>query len=353
MKIPDWVQPFIDSSYHLWINHDPQSHLPFDAWGLHPYYNELWLKKIYEMVKKFNEKGYKISDYLDYFPNLSSTRFIMLMNTIHYQTSKMDAPEIISSIQDFFVTSLKLRAKDDLFALEKNVELNDDQLNRLLMKRPVRSVGSEESRELGKILVALASLTHGLYNDWCTDLNYEISGPYVKDKKLYLIRSFPDSRPIDIWPEIDWQFKDFSIITEYEDFSAKMAFVGCHITYSASAVEKLTGYNFQIDGKEIMGLEELKKLRETLMPIAASQYEKFMGLGLEDQKIKYVMQEHYQLKKLFDLVGIDWKPTDEMMGKIINKKLIEGVIKSYDMTKAEYAERFGHNKMICAYNGIN
>lgn len=37
MKKPDWIEPFLKSSYQLFIHHDQASHLPFSAWGLHPY----------------------------------------------------------------------------------------------------------------------------------------------------------------------------------------------------------------------------------------------------------------------------------------------------------------------------
>jgi len=350
MNTPEWVQQLADSSYQLFINHDPQSHLPFNAWGLLPYYGDLWLKKIHEMVIEFKKRGYNISDYLDYFPNLSSTRFIMLMNVIHYHLSDLDDPRLIMEIQDFFVASVKARAKEDLFATEKNVELSAIQLSELLEKRPIKKCNLEESKEIGKILVALASLTHGLYNDWCTDFNYEISGPYFNNEKTVLIRSFPDTRPIDIWPEINWYFKDFSIIAEYSKLSVKIAFVGCHITYSENSVENLSGYNFQVDGKDISGVGQLKTLREKLMPIAAEQYEKFMGMDFESQKIKFVYQEHYQLKKLFDLAGIGWQPSAKLLDRIKGKELVKDVFTNYNVTIDEYREIFGFNKLIKAYN---
>ncbi len=349
MKNLNWIQELIESSYVLFANHDPKSHLPFDAWGLHPYYSSLWLEKIYEMICKFEEKGLKIKDCLSYFPNLSSTRFIMLINTIQYQTSKMNNPKLIAKIQDFFVESLMFRAKEDLFSKEKNIDLDDKQLNNLLNERKINIAGKEESKEIGKILAGLASLTHGLYNDWSTDFNYEISGPYIKNNKTILIRSFADLKPIEIWPEINWKFKNISIITEYTDLSAKIAFVGCHILYSANTVEKLTGYNLKIDDKEVNGLEQLKKIREELMSVASLQYEKFMNMDFEGQKIKYVFQEHYQLKKLFELVGMDWKPSSEIISRIKDKQLIENVFPSYEMTIEDYKEDFGFNKLVKAY----
>ncbi|MFH0969541.1 MAG: hypothetical protein V1804_03485 [Patescibacteria group bacterium] len=352
MKTPDWIQPFAESSYQLFVHHDPKSHLPFNAWGLHPLYADLWLRKIYEMIVKFEEKGFKIGDYLDLFPNLSSTRLIILVNAIQYQTANLNDPEMIVKIQDFLVDSLKIRAKEDFFALEKNVELNDGQLNKILNSRPFVKVSIDESKEIGKILVALASLTHGLYGDWSPDFSYEISGPYYRDNKMILNRSFPDLRPKDIWPEIDWSYKDFSIITEYENLTAKIAYVGCHIIYSDNVIEKLVGYSFRIDEQEISGLEKLKGLREELMLIAANQYEKFMGMDFENQKIKFVFQENYQLKKLFDLVGMDWKPSKDILDRIKGKELIKDVFPSYDITMEKYMETFGANSMIKAYNSL-
>ena len=350
MKAPDWIEKLARSSYQLFIHHDPKAHLPFDAWGLHPLYNDLWLKKLYEMVTIFREKDYQVKDYLDYFPNLSSTRFIALMVLIHHQTSKMNNPKLVTTIEDFLVESIKLRAKKDLFAYDANIEYSDAELKKILSERPLNKVSLEESREIGKILVALASLTHGLYNDWCTDFDYEISGPYYLSGKMILVRTFPDIRPIDIWPNISWPYDRVSIITEYKNLKAKIAFVGCHITYSDNVVEKLTGYNLEVDGKVIKGLEKLKKLRDELMPIAASQFEKFMKMDFENQKIKFLYQEHYQFKKLFDLLEIDWKPTKEMIQKIKDKQLLKNIFPSYDLSLEKYKQVFGFNKLIKAYS---
>lgn len=352
MEKPYWIQPFLESSYQLFANHDPASHLPFDAWGLHPIYGSLWLEKIYDMVIAFNEKGYRIEDHLDKFPNLSSTRFLVLMNTIHYQTSKMDDPKIITTIQDFLVKSIELRSKEDLFAHDKNIEHSNNQVKEIIKNNPLKSSTPEESREIGKILVALASLTHGLYNDWCTDYDYEITGPYHLNDQMILFRSFPDLNPKDVWPEITWDFKNASIITAYKNLDAKIAFVGCHITYTDNTINNLSGYNMQVDGKSLNNLELLKAFREQIMPIAAEQFERYLNMNFEGQKTKFVLQEHYQFKKLFDLVGMDWRPSQKIIEKIKDKELIKDVFPSYEMNMKNYRKAFGGDKLIDSYSKI-
>lgn len=352
MSKPDWIDPFIRSGHKLVANHDPSSHLPFNAWRLHPLYNDLFLKKIYQLVTTFEEKGYKISDHLDSFSNLSSTRFIVFMNMVHYQTSGMDDPKLLTTIQDFFVESIKLRAKEDLFAEKKNVQYSDDEINKLISSNNLQEASIDESREIGKILVALGSITHGLYNDWCTDYDYEISGPYYVDDEMILLRSFPDLFPKDIWPEIDWDFREASILTCYKNLDASVGFVGCHIVYNGNAVENLVRYGFVLDGKDISGLQDLKNFRDKVMAIAASQYEKFMAMPWEEQKIKYVWQEHYQFKKLFDLVGLDWRPSPEIIERIKGKALLEDVFPNYNLSIEEFSRVFGADKMIEAYNKL-
>ncbi|MDO8443938.1 MAG: hypothetical protein Q7S80_00290 [bacterium] len=352
MKKPDWIDPFLRSSYQLFTNHDPASHLPFDAWGLLPHYSDLWLEKIYEMILAFENKDLKIEDCLELFPNLSSTRFIILMDMIHYHLSKVENPEMVTTIQTFFVKSLKLRSKEDLFAYDKNIEYADDEVRKKLENHQLKPASQEESREIGKILVALASLTHGLYNDWCTDFDYEITGPYKIDDEMILLRSFPDLNPKDIWPKIVWDFKDVSIITTYKNIDAKIAFVGCHITYTDNTVNNLTRYNVEVDGKKLDNLDKLRDFREKVMPIAAEQFEKYLGMNFEDQKIKFVFQEHYQLKKLFDLVEMDWRPDRKLLDRIKDKALIEDVFPSYEMTLKHYSGSFGGDKLIEAYSRV-
>lgn len=349
MARPVWIEEFAESSYQLFINHDPAAHLPFDAWGLHPLYNDLWLQKLYELVVELEGKEVKAEKIISCFPNISSTRFNMLMFMIHYQTSGLDKPEIITKIMNFFYDSMKLRCKEDIFATKKNLSLNNQELDCLLEKREINSTSLEESREVGKILVALASLTHGLYNDWCTDFNYEVEGPYYKDGDMILVRLFPNCCPKEIWPELSLNRKNFSIITTYTDMMANISFVGCHITYTANAVEKLRGYSIEVDSKRVSGPEELIKLRNELMPIAAEQFEKFMKMDFEEQKVKYLFQEGYQFAELFKLAGMNWMPSKEMIERVKGKKLIDDVFPSYDMTFDEYKEKFGINKLTKAY----
>lgn len=304
------------------------------------------------MIEKFKNKDYKIKNHLNCFPSLSSIRFNVLMSMIHYQTSKMDNPEVITTIENFFVESIKKRAKSDIFAENSNIELSKKELNELLSKRSLNKPSIQESRELGKILVALASLTHGLYNDWTTDYNYEISGPYQFGPKTLFIRNFPDNKPIDLWKNLDWHFHNVSIITLYQNLDAKIAFVGCHITYSSNTVENLIGYNLQIDGREIKGIKSLLKIEKEMLSIAARQYETYMNMNFEDQKIKYLFQEGYQFKKLFELVEMDWRPSQEMIERVKNKKLIENIFPTYDLSYNQFKEVFGGNKLISAYKKV-
>lgn len=352
MKNIDWIEDFAKSSYQLFINHDPQSHLPFNAWGLMPLYNDLWLEKLHELVKKFRKNELQIKDNLNYFPNLSSTRFILLMVIIHYQISKLKNSALIVDVVEFLVESIRLRSGSDLFALSSNTEFSDQQIEKLLKDNVLNDATVEESKELGKILVALASLTHGLYNDWCTDYNYEISGPYKTKDKIMLLRYFPDCNPKEIWPDLSWKFKNVSVITEYANLDANIAFVGCHITYSDNVIEKLERYSLNVDGKIIQNLEELKKLREDLMQIASKQYKKFMTMDFENQKIKFVEQENYQLKKLFELLKMDWRPSEEILERIKNKQLIDDIFPNYQMSLEDYKKTFGINRLIEAYEDL-
>lgn len=53
-------------------------------------------------------------------------------------------------------------------------------------------------------------------------------------------------------------------------------------------------------------------------------------------------QEGYQLKDLFDYVGIDWQPSKEMQQKVAGKSLLEGLL-SGQFNEATFAEDFGYN----------
>lgn len=350
MKEPVWINSLAKVSYSLFKNHDPESHLPVFGFGLYPLYSDLWIEKLFNLVAEFKNRGWSVQDYLEHFPNLSSNRFILLLSILHYKISGMKSPEKFRDIVEFLYSGITLRAKKDVCAECSNIGMNEDDLSALLKSNNIWTPSLTESKEVGKILSALATLVHGLYNDWCTDYSYEISGPYEAEGKLVLIRTFSNLHPSELWPDISWYFKQCSLITMYEDLSANIELVGCHITYSGNTVEKLQGYSLELDGKEIHGESELKKVREMIMPCAVEQYEKMSQMDFESQKIKYLEQEGYQLKNLFDQVDMDWKPSAEMIERVKGVTDLPSPFPDYQMSVPEYLENFGFNELRSIYS---
>ncbi|MEK6924053.1 MAG: hypothetical protein AABW54_02345, partial [Candidatus Micrarchaeota archaeon] len=301
---PAWLEEFAKSSYQLWQGHDPQSHLPFNAFGLYSYYERLWIEKMLAAVMRLKEVGRFTADIA--LPNASACRFSFLLTIMHLQNARMTDKRAIKALCNFFRQAIAARMQgEDEFAFSANFTHAPSSVQALLQETAWETAGVEEARLLGKLVVGLATLVHGLYNDWFTDYSYEVSGPYAAaGKHLMLVREFDDLKPVEVWLEAQaFRHKRVSILAEYEGLECKIAFVGCHATFSRSLVDGLVRYAVFADGKQVTGRRALAELAEYFLKTAQEHYANYAAMGIEAQKEKYFLQEAYVFKWLFDAAG--------------------------------------------------
>jgi hypothetical protein len=96
------------------------------------------------------------------------------------------------------------------------------------------------------------------------------------------------------------------------------------------------------DGK-VLSQDEIVLLTQELSQKAEALYREIRGLSFEDLKQLVMMQECYQLRRLFDAVGMDWRPTGEMKERVVNQPLLEGLLpRGVMMTDVEaFKQTFG------------
>ena len=356
MTHQEWIEGFAKSSYQLWKGHDPASHLPFNIFGLYPYYSDLWIERVYNAIRKIRETGKSMEEVTKAMPNPSSCRFVFLILVMHMKNAKFTDKEKIKTICDFFVDVLEIKTKGkDIFAHDTNLAHAKEEISQVLKETEWESGGIDAARALGKLNVGMATLVHSLYNDWMTDYSYEISGPYdaserFDGKHIMLIRDFEDMKPLDVWPESnDFKYKNIRVLTVYKDLDCKIAYVGCHSTYSGNLPEHLSHYAIFADGKQIKGQDALREVALYFMGIAQGLFAKYSSIGFEEQKRKYFVQEAYQIRGLFESAGEDWKPPKEFFDRVAGKPLLQSPWMNYNLSFEDYCEQFGINNLKLAY----
>ncbi len=350
---PNWVEKYASVIYNLLQSHDAQTHLPFNGFNFYPLFDDLWIDKIYQAIKKFNEMGLKIEEIIEFLPTHSSLKFNLFEIIIDLKTSNTDFKKA-KIIVDFFISAIKARALNgDDWMNDNKIKIYKD-AEEFLSEKNLIKANKDLSSEVAKIIAGCGTLVHGLYNDYCTDYGYDVFGPYNLPEKFgenatLFIRQFADLKGEGIWPErSSFPYKKIKIHTVYNNLESQSYYIGCHMVYKQSLVENLAYFQVQVDNTLVNSLKELKILREVILKNASQHYVMYKKLGFEDYKRIWLWQLCYQFKNFFTKVGIDWKPSQGMINRVRNKELAD-YMSNYDFTYNECCEKIGINYLRHIY----
>lgn len=239
--------------------------------------------------------------------------------------------EEVRLVTDFFGRMLLEACPSDPFATKKNIFHSKGQIDSMVSSISFQTSTQKEARIIGRLISAAGSLVHGLYNDLTTDLGWEGFGPYQVEKRnlslSFLFRWFPNMQPSELWPaKYLCSQKEIKVFTLYEGVTWEISFVGCHtIATEGSPVMGMREFAVIADGKELP-LSEIEALIIELSEKAERIYREIRGMGFEELKLKVMQQECFQLKALFDWAAYDWAPTQEMVSRVKNKPLLQGIL---------------------------
>ncbi len=341
-KHPQWIDEYADAFYTSFQQHDVRVHMPFSGWDFYPLFADLLVDKVHAAVEALQQKGLAASKIVDQLPNHASMKFKFPELILSFKTANTD-PAIARRVSDFFVEAVQERAHGKELWLNNKLQAHDG--GRLAKEKKFVPGNRAHASEIGKIITGCATLAHGLYNDFCPDISYDVYGPYdVSDVygegSTLIIRSFPDLSPSELWPEKKLPYKSISVYTVYKGLTARPTFVPCQMILEQNPHDHFTHYQVEIDGRFVTEIDELKKIRETILKIGSELYVEYQSLGFEKHKELWLWQHGYQLKGLFDAAGLDWKPSRQMLARVRNKELIP-TIATYQMPRKEFYEKFG------------
>jgi len=343
-EYPDWIDEYGEAFYSSFQMHDVRVHMPFNGWDFYPLFANLWVRKMYETVKLFREKGLRVGDVIERLPNHGSMKFkfseiIMCLGLAH------TPPERARFICDFFVEAIRAQTAGEALWANNKIHAFEDVGKVIAYSRPVPADRAHAS-EIGKIITGCATLGHGLYNDFCVDISYDMYGPYdvsgvYGDGALMLIRSFDDLNPTELWPHhTPFPFKKIRVFGIYKNIILRPTFVTCQMISTGNMIDNLSHFQVIVDGRAVNSLDELKVVREAILKSASSLYVEYQGFSFEKHKEFWLSQLGYQLKNLFDIVGLDWHPSQEMVNRVKDKELVP-TVETYDIPREEFYEKFG------------
>lgn len=322
-------------------DHDPVSHLPFNAFCFYPLYFDIWLDKVYSTICTIEDKKINKEKVLEILPNYGSLKYIfyIFVNMAAYFQYDIEKAKIIF---DFFIEHMSYLTEDDnLFREDKNIIKSNKEIAKILPK--LIDTDKQVRQAISKLSGVLAMFNHALYNDYSTEYGYNIEGPYKIGRKNLLIKVYPDLCPSELWPNLsNFKIKNIEIIGLYSVNNIKMRFATTHLITQQNYQDGLEKYYLSVNKKTVTDTLNIEKIIEDIALKTTQIYLKTKKLNFEESKIKFLEQQGYELKRLFELVGINWRPDKKMIRKVKNQKFKKGIIKiSYPKNQKEYEDYIG------------
>lgn len=349
---PKWINGYAKAICKLGKSHDPDTHLPFNGFNFYPLFDDLWVDKIYNAIQKFHRSSLKLEEIIDFLPTHSSMKFNLLEIIIDLKTSNTDSSKA-KFIVKFFVEAIKMRAVSKNWYEDNKIWEYED-VEEIIKNKKLVKADRELSIEVGRIIAGCGNLAYGLYNDFCTDYGYDVFGPYdtsrqFGDRASFFVRQFIDLKPVNIWPERkNFPYKTIKVYTIYNNVVSESYYIGCHMNYKQSLVDNLSYFQVEIDNNFVNSLVKLKEVREVILQNASEHYVMYKNVGFEEHKRIWLWQLCYQFKNFFKKVGVDWRPSDEMIKRVKDKELVN-YITSYDVSFKKCYENWGINYLKAVY----
>jgi phosphohistidine swiveling domain-containing protein len=220
-------------------------------------------------------------------------------------------------ILDFFLDYLSSESRDKNIFHEKRIVLRSDDELREMLANTKKVKNNNEKKIISSLSASLLIYNHILYNDYSTDYGCFVEGPYKIDGKIILIRNYPDLAPSHLFGELKKsQFRNKQIISVYKNAKIKMRYLSSHLISSDNYQNNLRAYRVLANGQEIDDLSLLEDYTKKIGQNVIYFYKKIKNKTDFEIKKLFLYQQGYELKWLFDLAGLDWRPSDKKIERI-------------------------------------
>ncbi|GEM_PF-2048740 len=355
-----WIQDFAKGSFLLTQGQSIDGYQPLDFFHFFPMWYDLWVERIASVIDELHLEEKSFSELKHLLPSPSNIRSILIKMFPSILGKTFFPREEYKKVAQFFARMLKEGSLEDPFACKKNIIHSEEELKEFLQKISFENGNPENAKIFGQLITALGSHVHGLYNDVVTDFGWDAYGPYEihfeNEPYAFLIRHFSHMMPEELWPqEFLLSQKEIFMFGLYQGVKWEIGYVGCHtIPTIGSPIQGLKKFAIIADGKAL-NEKEIFELKEEAAWKATSLYQEIHKFDFESLKEKTMLQECYQLKKLFDASKYDWKPTQEMLVRIEGKPLLSSIIPKgiFMETLEQHIEIFGIRKFAKEIFGEN
>ncbi len=326
-----WIKDFAKASFKLYSGNTIDAFQPLDFFHFYPLWYDLWVKRFMSVMDVLQCEHKSYEELKNLLPPPSSMRAVLQKLIPTFVGINKQTPGNFARMANFFARMLKESCTEDPFGFTHNPIHSRQELNQAIKLVPWQNANTEIAKHLGRLITAAGSLVHGLYNDVVTDFGWDAYGPYnivtPKENFQIIIRHFPDLSPSEIWEnKFFTPIKDIKIYQFYQDVEWELAFLGCHtVLKSGNPISGLKYFAVSINGKFVNNIA-LEPIIDELSQKATEIYQHIKKMGFEELKKLVMVQECYQLHKMFTAAYMNWQPTSEMLERVTNKPLSQGLL---------------------------
>ncbi len=294
-----------------------------DYTKLDPLFAKSWTKWLSNIIDETKKQGLSPKEVATLVHTPSTLRNVAIFELFMASVAGLKSAER-KKIARFFINALRAICQKDPFCLQNHnvIHTPEDIRTEAAKTKPA---SPEVARKLGRLVSACYHLGYSLFGDMNPQLVYENFGPYyIKDqtgrKLLVVIKEYKNLKPIEIWPETaSLPFETIRIVSAYQDVGFTIDAI-THTNYDGDVINGLKYYAVEIDGRPA-SLENVSVATEQIQNLAELVWEKFKALDDREFRIKYLYHRAYNYINLCRRLGLDWRPSQEMINEITSKPL--------------------------------
>ena len=331
------VDDFLDAVGKAFAGMDLSTFEPIDCFDIFPLYAKEGINRLLKIIEstdnnpKWNNNRIELARKMH---SPSVIRVEMILALIKARLASVKRKKLVR-IAEFYNSLLESWCLDDPYAKDgKNIIHTRDEIKQFINN--LKPADPKTAKELGKLVNACYHLAYGLYSDINPQICYENFGPYnVSDEfgqgHILIIKQFQNLRPVKLWKDKieDLAYKRIRIYCVYKDvrFSIDAA---SHSNYEGNLIDGLKFFGVDIDGRMVDDLSEVKQAAKKIGLKTIEIWESLTSLDFEKAKIKYLEQRCYNYIIICKQLGLDWRPTKEMLNAVKNMSLAKDFWHKFD-----------------------
>lgn len=319
-----WLDEFLESLERAIGYMDLSTLLPTSWRHFQPLIAKEWLVWFWRIIEQRKTKNISFVDLSKVFePDLCREHLLFTLEDL--KTARWPIDKRLE-VADFFYQTLKSQMpQGDLFGLNGSTKRHSKYEVSEIMKESFIDGTPEMAKDLGKLYNGAYNLGAALFLDFYMGKAVENWGPYeLGNNKILVIKKMRNLKSSELYRNIGTICNEIDLYAVYEGVHFFTDLIACHTRYEGDVINSLKRWRLEVDSCNITDLDTIKKIGLNLAQISEKQWIYLTNLPEAELLEKAVWIRCYCFKEMCELLGLDWRPTKELLESVKGKTLLQG-----------------------------